>query len=73
MGVTKIEAGDTGGRLIFNEKPNIDPAKLIQLIQTQPQHYRLDGGQKLQITQAMPDVSTRHTQITTLLGQLQTS
>lgn len=73
LGISKIEAGDSGGRILFKEKPNIDPVKLIQLIQTQSQHYRLDGGQKLHIKQAMPEPAKRQEQISQLLEQLQSS
>ncbi|MDE2273611.1 MAG: transcription-repair coupling factor, partial [Gammaproteobacteria bacterium] len=43
LGVRKIEAGPKGGRLLFNDRPNVDPDTVIRLIQQQPQHYKLDG------------------------------
>ena len=46
-GVRKIEVGPQGGRLIFAEQPNVDPVQIIQLIQTQPDRYKLDGNEKL--------------------------
>ena len=70
MGITKIEAGDGGGRLIFREKPTIDPLRIIQLIQTQPNTYRLDGQQRLQITQPLAKAETRHEFIHVLLDHL---
>ena len=50
LGIKKIEAGPQGGRLIFSEKPNIDPLKIINLIQTQAKLYRLDGQDKLRFS-----------------------
>ncbi|GAB6040312.1 transcription-repair coupling factor [Endothiovibrio diazotrophicus] len=47
MGITKIDAGPQGGRLLFEAEPAIDPAKLIRLIQSQPAQYKLDGQEKL--------------------------
>ncbi len=47
MGIKKIEAGPLGGRILFNPEPKIDAAKLIQLIQTRPQEFKLDGADKL--------------------------
>jgi transcription-repair coupling factor (superfamily II helicase) len=47
LGIHKIEAGATGGRLLFTPNPEIDPAKVIRLIQTQPQTYKLDGPDRL--------------------------
>ncbi|MDX1496358.1 MAG: transcription-repair coupling factor, partial [Salinisphaeraceae bacterium] len=70
LGIKKIEAGDAGGRIVFNEKPSVDPARLIQLIQTEPQNYKLDGNQRLLINHDMPDAQIRHTQISELLKRL---
>jgi len=50
IGITKIEMGTEGGRIIFNSKPNIDPMLIIDLIQNQSSIYRLDGKDKLKIT-----------------------
>lgn len=47
IGIRKIEASAKGGRIEFTEKPNIDPAKLIKLIQIQPDIYKLDSKQRL--------------------------
>ncbi|MDX1497669.1 MAG: TRCF domain-containing protein, partial [Salinisphaeraceae bacterium] len=70
LGIKKIEAGDAGGRIVFNDKPYVDPARLIQLIQTEPQNYKLDGNQRLHINHDMPDAQIRHTQISELLKRL---
>jgi len=50
MGITRIDAGPQGGRLLFNEQPQVDPMKIIGLIQQQPQQYKLDGQDKLRFT-----------------------
>jgi transcription-repair coupling factor (superfamily II helicase) len=47
FGIRKIEAGPKGARLLFEETPNVDPAKLIAMIQSRPNTYRLEGGDKL--------------------------
>ena len=47
LGIRKIEAGPEGGRIHFEEQPNIDPARLIQLIQTRPKEFQLDGSERL--------------------------
>jgi transcription-repair coupling factor (superfamily II helicase) len=47
LGIRKIEATAAGGRLVFDPKPSIDPLRLIDLIQTQPQTYKLDGQERL--------------------------
>jgi len=50
LGIKKLEANDKGGKMEFIEKPHIDPKRLIQLIQTQPQRFRFDGATKLKFT-----------------------
>ena len=46
-GIKKIEAGPSGGRILFASDTTIDPTRLIKLIQTRPKEYKLDGGDKL--------------------------
>jgi transcription-repair coupling factor (superfamily II helicase) len=59
LGIKKIEFGADQGRLIFNAEPNIEPIRLIQLIQSQPATYKLDGQDKLVIIKSMPDLDKR--------------
>ncbi|EKD54781.1 MAG: hypothetical protein ACD_60C00045G0020 [uncultured bacterium] len=47
LGITKIEANHKGGKIEFSEKPNIEPIKIIQLIQKKSTHFRLDGPTRL--------------------------
>lgn len=47
LGIVKIEANSKGGKIEFSEKPNIDPMKIIQLIQNQSKRFRLDGPTRL--------------------------
>ncbi len=49
MGVLKIELGKDAGRIRFTDQPVINAARLIELIQTRPASYRLDGGNKLRL------------------------
>jgi len=50
LGIVKIEANDKGGKLEFNEKPNVNPETIIQLIQTERQTFKLDGSTRLRFT-----------------------
>ena len=34
MGIRKIDAGSNGARIVFSEQPNVDPALIINLIQS---------------------------------------
>ena len=70
LGVRKIDIGERGGRLTFTEQPNIDPLRIIQLVQTQSNVYKLDGSDKLRVQQALADTDQRFQAIDSLLDTL---
>lgn len=70
LGVRKIEAGAKGGRILFGPEPNIDVAKLLGLIQQQPQIYKLDGQDKLRIVKPLEQPETRLREIEALLERV---
>ena len=59
LGIRKLDLAATGGRIHFVEKPAVDPMAVIQLIQGQPRHYRMDGPDKLRIGLDLPDAVSR--------------
>jgi transcription-repair coupling factor (superfamily II helicase) len=59
IGITKLDASETMIRVLFNEQPNIDPLKLIQLIQTYPKQYQLKGQTELKFFDTMPSMESR--------------
>lgn len=59
LGIRKIDLGLNGGRIFFQEKASIDPMGIIQLIQSDPASYRLDGQDKLRISMDLPDIESR--------------
>jgi len=59
LGVNKIDLNAQGGRIIFNEKPNVDPMRIINLIQAEPKTYKLDGNDKLRISHDLEDIDKR--------------
>ncbi len=70
LGIRKIEMGDSVGRVHFVAEPNIDPMKIIRLIQTQSNIYRMDGQDKLRVIGDFPDATARIAAIDTLLQEL---
>ncbi|MBT8125991.1 MAG: transcription-repair coupling factor [Gammaproteobacteria bacterium] len=70
IGLEKIDANDSGARLLFSEKPNINPAKLIELIQTSPKLYRFNGADVLNFTKELQQDATRIQEITDVLHTL---
>ena len=71
LGIRKIDAGSQSGRIRFGEDPQVDPARLVQLIQAEPRTYRLDGGDTLRFNAEMPDAETRLQVVNDLLDRLQ--
>jgi transcription-repair coupling factor (superfamily II helicase) len=70
FGIRKIEAGPAGGRIQFEPEPRFDPQRLIQLIQTQPKSFRLDGGDKLRFFADLADPGRRLDTVKATLDQL---
>ncbi len=59
LGIRKLDFGATGGRIVFREKPEVDPMAIIKLIQQLPRVYKLDGQDKLKITLDLPGATER--------------
>ncbi len=70
LGVEKIDVGEQNGKIVFNHNPNIDPLKIIELIQTDSQRYRFDGKQTLRIACQNVELEPRFNQIENLLKKL---
>jgi len=70
IGVEKITAVDSLVRIIFNLNANINPAKLISLIQSEPQVYKLNGSTTLMIYKETTDCEQRVTILRNILGSL---
>jgi len=59
LGIRKLDLGAAGGRIVFREKPDVDPATIIRLIQARPRIYKLDGPDKLRIALELPEPADR--------------
>ena len=59
LGIRKLDFGANGGRIVFREKPEVNPMIIIQLIQRQPRVYKLDGQDKLKVILDLPGASER--------------
>ncbi|WJW76761.1 transcription-repair coupling factor [Thiohalobacter sp. IOR34] len=71
LGIRKIDAGERAGRIRFSETPAIDPARIVQLIQTQPQAFSLSGADSLRFFAEMLDAETRLAAVGRVLDALQ--
>jgi len=70
LGIKKIDASENSGRLIFNDKPNIDLETLIRLIQTEAKTYQFDGTNKFSFKLPQGDLEKRLEFIYQLLEKL---
>lgn len=70
LGISKIEAGESRGRVLFDGSTQVDPLTLVNLIQTSPKHYRLDGSDTLRFELPMESVDKRFQQLEKLLSTL---
>ncbi|MBD8900053.1 transcription-repair coupling factor [Rhodanobacter sp. DHG33] len=59
LGIRKLDFGPNGGRIVFRDKPEVDPMAIIKLIQSLPRVYKLDGQDKLRVTLDLPGASER--------------
>ncbi len=71
LGLKRIEANETQLRLEFGPTPQLDPVKLIQLIQKDPQTYRLKGQQQLTVLAKMPTLKDRLKRLSSLIKALE--
>ncbi|PID41524.1 MAG: transcription-repair coupling factor [Proteobacteria bacterium] len=70
MGITKIDAGATSGKIEFAEVTSVDPVKIVQLIQKQFEKYTLKGGNQLRFKLDSHDPDGKLSEIDTLLEAL---
>ncbi|MDD3517421.1 MAG: transcription-repair coupling factor [Chromatiales bacterium] len=70
LGVRKLEVGPGGGRMLFQPRPDIDPAQVIRLVQSDPKTYRLDGQDKLRFTLPLETIEKRVEVVRKLAGRL---
>jgi transcription-repair coupling factor (superfamily II helicase) len=59
LGIRKLDLGPNGGRVVFRDKPDIEPMTILRLIQQQPRVYKLDGQDKLRVTMELAGAAER--------------
>lgn len=69
LGIRKIEANASGGRIEFQKSVKFDPVKIIQLIQAKGSPFRLEGPERVKFTQGDFKPEQRIDYIKNLLGK----
>ncbi|MEM1402400.1 MAG: transcription-repair coupling factor [Pseudomonadota bacterium] len=58
-GIKTIELGDRGGHIDFQEDTQLDPLRLIELVQNDPLRYKLSGPSRLRVSAELPRLNDR--------------
>ncbi len=70
IGIKKADIGEQGGRILFHKQTSLDPGKIIQLIQSEPHAYKLDGQDKLRIIRELSEPVDRFQELEELLDHI---
>ncbi|MCC5888131.1 MAG: transcription-repair coupling factor [Gammaproteobacteria bacterium] len=70
LGVTRVDFGESGGRVEFGQDTTVDPMRVIELVQSSPDRYRFDGGNRLRLILPLADTELRLRRCRELLEQL---
>ena len=70
LGITRIDANASYGKLEFDSNNQVNPTALVKLVQQQPHHFRLEGNAKLRFTLPVKEPETRFQYLEDLLKKL---
>ncbi|MCK5893706.1 MAG: transcription-repair coupling factor [Endozoicomonadaceae bacterium] len=72
LGIERIDVGEKNGTIDFSTTPNVDSMKLVEMVQREPERYRLQGASTLKYTTPMETVEQRLQITQSLLEELST-
>ena len=70
LGLKKIEAGPSSGRLQFTDKTAVEPITIVTMVQKNPSIFRLQNNDQLSFTIPMDTAEQRFTAVNNILQQL---
>ena len=70
LGIRKLDVNNREVRIEFEEQPNVDPMVIINLIQSNPAQFRLEGSSVFKYIGAMATPEQRFNSTEALLDQL---
>lgn len=71
LGIQKIDLNTQGGSIEFSPDTPVQAMSIIQLMQKNPTHYRMNGGQRLKVSIQLQDAEQRIQFVSDLLKKLQ--
>jgi transcription-repair coupling factor (superfamily II helicase) len=70
LGIKKLDAGERGGKIEFDQETTIDPGSIVKLVQSEPHRYKLATANQLVFDDKMEKINTRITKVERLLERL---
>jgi len=70
LGIKKLDAGERGGKIEFDQETTIDPGSIVELVQSEPHRYKLATANQLVFDDKMEKIDTRFTKVERLLERL---
>lgn len=70
LGIEKLEAGSQGGVVEFASKTQVDPITIVNMVQQQPQKFKLSGANQLRFSLDLDNNEIRISTIEQLLNSL---
>ena len=70
LGISKIKANENGGTMEFSSNTRVDPKKIVELIQSKSDIFRLNGAKSLIFKEFMPETQQRIYFLNNLLSSL---
>lgn len=71
LGIKKLDAGELGGRIEFDQETTVDPGSIVELVQSEPHRYKLVTANQLVFDDKMEKVETRFNKVERLLERLE--
>jgi transcription-repair coupling factor (superfamily II helicase) len=70
LGIVKLDAGESQGRIEFGAETTVDPYTMVRLVQTKPASFKLEGANTLKFIFDMPDAESRFKTVSDTLDLL---
>lgn len=70
LGIKKLDAGEKGGKIEFDQETTIDPGSIVELVQSEPHRYKLATANQLVFDDKMEKIDTRFKKVERLLERL---
>lgn len=71
LGIKKLDAGENGGKIEFDQETTVDPGAIVALVQSEPHRYRLATANQLIFDDKMEKIETRFNKVERLLERLE--